>query len=82
MRTTVAIDDDVLIAVRDRARRERRSVGDVLSALARQALTASSPPQASADEDGSFLGFQPLPRRGATVSNALIDELRDEDELG
>ena len=76
MRTTLAIDDDVLLAVRERARRERRSVGDVISDLARQALTGDL----TADDSGgdAFHGFQPLPHRGGPVSNALIDELRED----
>jgi hypothetical protein len=75
MRTTVDLDDDILLAVKDRARRERRSIGKVLSDLARQALTASPPgPRAP-----SVHGFQPLPRRGHPVSNALIDQLREEE---
>jgi hypothetical protein len=38
MRTTVAIDDDVLEAARSLAHAEQRSVGDVLSDLARRGL--------------------------------------------
>lgn len=33
----------------------------------------------SIDEDG-FLGFEPLPHRGEVASNALIDELREQDD--
>lgn len=77
MRTTLNLDEDVLLAVKERARRERRSTGAVLSDLARQALIAGSGPAAG---DGAH-GFRPLPRRGAPVSNALIDRLRvDEPE--
>jgi hypothetical protein len=80
MRTTLAIDDDVLMAVKERARRERRTAGEVLSDLARQALTGQSPGGTARPAEGrsSFFGFEPLPHRGGTVSNALIDELRDE----
>ncbi len=39
MRTTISIDDDVLLAIKERARREKRTAGEVLSDLARQALT-------------------------------------------
>jgi hypothetical protein len=74
VRTTVDLDEDVLLAVKHRARTERRSVGAVLSELARQALTASPP--ASTE---SFLGFQPLPKRGGVVTNELIDHLREEE---
>lgn len=77
MRTTLSIDDDVLLAVKERAHRERRSVGEVLSELARQALTKHGNPPADTSE--SFHGFEPLPHRGATVSNALIDRLRDDE---
>lgn len=74
MRTTVRLDDDVLLAVQERARREGRSAGEVLSDLARQAL--HGPRDAAA---GGRHGFTPLPRRGAAVSNALIDRLREDE---
>lgn len=38
MRTTLAIDDDVLAAAREMASTERKSVGEVISALARKAM--------------------------------------------
>ncbi|MGH3505194.1 MAG: DUF2191 domain-containing protein, partial [Nocardioidaceae bacterium] len=38
MRTTLTIDDDVLHDARDIAATERRSLGDVISALARRSL--------------------------------------------
>ena len=38
MRTTLAIDDDVLAAAKEMAATERKSVGEVISALARQAM--------------------------------------------
>jgi hypothetical protein len=41
VRTTLNVDDDVLLAVQERAQREKRSAGEVLSDLVRQALTAS-----------------------------------------
>ncbi|HEX2465229.1 MAG TPA: antitoxin [Thermoanaerobaculia bacterium] len=79
MRTTLDIADDVLIAVKERARREHRSAGEVISDLARQALQARIHTDAIADGD-SFYGFRPLPHRGGTVSNDLIDRLRDEED--
>ncbi len=30
-------------------------------------------------ETGAFYGFEPLPTRGAVVSNDLIDQLREDD---
>ena len=76
MRTTVNIDDDVLAAIRERARRERRPIGEVLSDLARQALIGREPQPA---EEVKFHGFRPLPSRGRPVSNDLIDQLREEE---
>jgi len=79
VRTTLDIADDVLLAVKERARRERRSAGEVISDLARQALQARVHSDSIADGD-SFYGFRPLPRRGGTVSNDLIDRLLDEED--
>jgi len=76
MRTTLNLDDDVLAVVRERARRERRSVGEVLSDLARQALTGRD---SAAPAGAEFHGFRPLPHRGKLVSNDLIDQLREDE---
>jgi hypothetical protein len=74
VRTTVDLDEDVLLAVKHRARAEHRSAGAVLSELARKGLTESAP--ASSE---SFHGFHPLPNRGGVVTNELIDRLREEE---
>jgi hypothetical protein len=37
MRTTLDIDDDILAAAKERAQRERKSIGTVISELARRA---------------------------------------------
>lgn len=80
MRTTLDIADDVLRAVEDRARRQKRTVGDLLSELAREALNLRSQKD-SAKSSGpkSIPGFEPLPPLGTPVSNELIDRLREED---
>lgn len=77
MRTTLTIDDDVLVTARERAVREERTVGEVISELARTGLAAAVPslPALTATRHG----FRPLPRRGRAVSNALVDDLRNED---
>jgi hypothetical protein len=72
------VADDVLLAVRERARRERRSVGAVLSDLAREALTGGGslePGRAPVARHG----FRPLASRGPLVSNDLVDQLREDD---
>ena len=38
MRTTLAIDDDVLHVAKELAKLERKSIGEVISSLARKAL--------------------------------------------
>ncbi len=78
MRTTISLDDDVLFAIQERARREKRTAGQVLSDLARQALTAQHP-VGPGDPGTARHGFRPLPHRGAAVSNALIDRLREDE---
>lgn len=78
MRTTLEISDDVLQAARERARREGRTMGAVISDLARLALTAhreTNPP----GERKTTRGFQPFPSRGGVVTNDLIDHLREDD---
>jgi hypothetical protein len=71
------LDDDVLLAVHERARREKRSAGKVLSDLAREALTGQH--RAGQKRGAVRHGFEPLPHRGAAVSNALIDRLREDE---
>lgn len=79
MRTTLSVDDDVLLAVKERAKREQRTVGEVMSDLARQALTGQHHAGTEASAE-AFHGFEPFPHRGPAVSNDLIDQLR-EDEI-
>jgi hypothetical protein len=75
MRTTLAIDDDVLAAAKHLAEREKKTIGEVVSALARQGLireTRSSRPL----RNGVLL----LPTRqgGTPVTLELVNQLRDE----
>jgi hypothetical protein len=77
MRTTLRVDDDVLLAVQERARRENRTAGEVLSELAREALTGQHRRLGNAATERH--GFRPLPHRGPAVSNALIDRLREDE---
>lgn len=82
MRTTLDIDDDVLAAARERARRERRSLGATVSELARAGLRGPSPDVAGglpAREPKTRYGIRPLPSRGGIVTDELVDRLRGED---
>ena len=84
MRTTLDIADDVLLAAKEVARRDKSSIGAVLSDLARQSLlgkpAARSRAAASAGRLAA-LGIHPLPRRNAIVTNELIDRIRDEEGI-
>lgn len=77
MRTTLDIADDVLQAAKELARRENKTAGQMISELARRALTArvSGEP---AREVSASLGFRPFPSRGGLVTNEAIDRLREE----
>lgn len=77
MRTTLDIDDDVLRAAKELARREKKTAGAVISELTRKALTAS-PPTAERPPRAVH-GFRPFLKRGGMVTNAQIDKLREED---
>ena len=77
MRTTLDIDDDVLRAARELARREKKTAGRVISELARKALAGS--PEGGGRDTRALHGFRPFPRRGGIVTNELIDRLREED---
>lgn len=80
MRTTLDIADDVLLAAKERARRENKTTGEVVSELLRQALTApSAPASAAVREPKAVYGFKPFARRGGIVTNDLIDQLRSDD---
>jgi hypothetical protein len=76
MRTTLDIDDDVLHAAKERARRERKTAGEVISELARAALIRDA---GSDKPTKSRFGFRPFPKRARIVTNEIVDSLRDED---
>ncbi len=79
MRTTLDIDNDVLQAAKEIARRERRPAGAVLSDLARDGLRRSA---VAADTGGdSYFGFEPIASGGHIVTNELVEHLLEEDDL-
>ncbi|MBX3269763.1 MAG: hypothetical protein KF729_05860 [Sandaracinaceae bacterium] len=80
MRTTLDIEDDVLQAAKELARRQKKTAGQVLSELARRALAAGPPVSGSVSGEEELHGFVPFPSRGGLVTNELIDRLRDETE--
>ena len=81
MRTTLDIADDVLQAAKERARRENKTAGEVISELARAALTAPASVSASPKvrEPLARYGIKPFPKRGGVVTSELVNRLREED---
>lgn len=88
MRTTLDIADDVLFAAKELAQREKKSLGQIISELARRAFAQSASGDATPASTGTPVaptvserlanyGIRPLPVRGGVVSNELIDRLRD-----
>lgn len=73
MRTTLAIDDDILLAAKAMARQQDRSIGEVISDLARRSLRR---PQAGGERNGiPLLSSRP---DGPIVDLEMVNALRDE----
>ena len=80
MRTTLDIDEDVLAAAKELARRQRTSTGRIVSRLLRQGLTGQGLSVASSDQRTASVppatGFRPFPV-GRVVTNDEVDALRE-----
>jgi len=74
MRTTLSIDDDILAAAKELAATEKKSVGEVISALAREALRPASTNRRTRN------GVPLLPVRPGIprVTSELIRQLQEE----
>lgn len=73
MRTTVDIEEDVLLAAKEIARQRGKTVGQVLSDLARQSLTRKSP---VSKKNG--LPLFPVRPDAGIATLELINQLREE----
>jgi hypothetical protein len=75
VRTTLTIDDDILAAAKHLAEREHKSLGEVISTLARQGLSRNT--RGSRTQRN---GIPLLPSRKAAVpvTLELVNQLRDE----
>lgn len=73
MRTTIDIDEDVLLAAKEIARERKQSTGKVLSELARASLVRPI-------DLPTRNGFPQLPTRdpSVVVTMEFVNELRDE----
>ena len=81
MRTTLDIDEDVLVAAKELARQKHVSAGQVVSQLLRKVLTGqteSANATLDAEVSGkSVAGFRPFPTGRAVVTNEAVNRLRD-----
>ena len=73
MRTTIAIDDDVLTAARAIARQRNQTVGRIVSELARQSLR---PAAVGTERNG--VPLLPVRDKGVIVTLEIVNALRDE----
>ncbi len=76
MRTTIAIDDDVLEAAKSLARSESRTLGKVLSDLARKGLA----PDLHFAVRGDFPVFEVAPDASAITPERVQEALEEEPE--
>jgi hypothetical protein len=74
MRTTLTIDDDVLSAAREMAAAQDKTVGEVISLLARQGLN----PVASRRTTRNGVPLLPVRKGSVRVTSELIHQLREE----
>jgi hypothetical protein len=84
MRTTLDIDDDVLERAKELARARKTTTGEVLSDLARQAMTTPSRSGPATGPGGTIMknGWLVLPSRGGPpITNELVRRLLDEADL-
>ena len=79
MRTTLDIDDDLLAAAKELARREGATAGQVVSRLLRRSLTSDATPTSSGrPHRKAVAGFLPFPAKpGVIATNEQVDTLRD-----
>ena len=71
--STLNIDDDVLAAIRELARRQSLTVGQAASRLLRRALDV---PEERDKPQSVNYGFRLFGARGFIVTNSLINEIR------
>ena len=78
MRTTLDIDPDILEAAKEISARTRRTAGQVLSDLARSALSTATPPQSHHLETRN--GFEVIPAGNRVITSELVERLAEESE--
>ena len=78
MRTTLALDDDVLKAARALARQQGSTLGAVISGLARESLRSPARGSSDVERERSGLPLLPILSSGSVVDLELVNQLRVE----
>jgi hypothetical protein len=79
MRTTLDIDEDILIAAKELARAEHKTAGEVVSCLARIGLC-----NGKSKTKRKFIirnGIPVFPSTGDIITNELVNKIRDEEGI-
>ncbi|HWX84552.1 MAG TPA: CopG family transcriptional regulator [Xanthobacteraceae bacterium] len=75
-RTTLDIDDDLLAVAKQLAKARHRTLGQVISDLARQALTRSP---IRGEEPRYRNGFRILPATGQIITSEMVEKWLEDD---
>ena len=81
MRTTLNLTEDVLIAARNVAQRERLSLGDAVSVLVRRGASVQAPAQADQSRPALRGRFALLPVRDEIITPQRIRDLMDREGI-
>lgn len=79
MRTTIDLDQDVLLAAKEIAARSKQTAGKVISEIFRRGLHAAPAP-AVRTKRALTQGFEVVPAQGRVVTSQLVRKLRDDTE--
>jgi hypothetical protein len=78
MRTTLDIDDDLLAAAKELARRENVTAGQLVSRLLRESLSGARAARIGVERKRvTAAGFRPFTAPGKAVTNDQVNALRD-----
>ncbi len=78
MRTTLAIDDDIIAAAKHLAAREQKTIGEIVSSLARQGLARGEPTKKIKHTKRNGVPLLPYRADAVPITLELVNQLRDE----
>ena len=81
MRTTLALDDDIYAYARTHAQRERISIGEAVSRLARQGIVAQGSPRVTRAQPKPKSKYALLPARAEVITSDHVRSLMDQEGM-